>query len=240
MLPNLLATSKPMTATLIGWPAAWLILGDTISRALRGDRLCLGLVFSSVLLAVMFVKQNVIPTGGENFNQPNLPFGTIMRQHQCSPPCKPSRSSSTAIYFRNSGFPRMPAAALLGISALAFLSLSCFYLTVAFRVTSINAITPNYLHLSEFAARLPPNAAFLVDEHERLENKVVEFNTDRTCYAATRENWPRLAQDLDRAGAIPYLVTPVQLDLPVVFVDLDQQRTVYACTPAARAAASPQ
>jgi 4-amino-4-deoxy-L-arabinose transferase len=236
MLPHLLATSKPMTATLVGWPAAWLILADMISRAIRGDRAALGIFAISMLCAVIFVKQNVIPTGGENWNQPNLPFATIMRGHLWIL-WQAVAAIVAGICLSQLRISPSGHRATLAIAGLLFLVLVSIYSVVAFRVTSINATTPNYTHLSEFAAKLPTNAAFLVDEHIRLENKLVEFATDRTTYAATRENWPRLAQELDRAGAIPYLVTPVELDLPVVFVDLDEQRTVYACTPAAEAAA---
>jgi hypothetical protein len=111
------------------------------------------------------------------------------------------------------------------------------YLMVAWRVTSIDATTPSFVRVGEFAARLPSNAAFLVDEHQRLENKLVEFATDRSCYPATKDNWPQLAHELEEAGALPYLLTPVSLPLPVVYTDPDENRTIYACTPAARAAA---
>ena len=52
---------------------------------------------------------------------------------------------------------------------------------------SINADITNFTHLAEFAARLPTNAAFLVDEHQRLENKLVEFATDREKKKATEK-----------------------------------------------------
>jgi 4-amino-4-deoxy-L-arabinose transferase len=236
ILPHLLATSKPMTATLIGWPAAWLIFADMISRATRGDRAAVGICLAAVVCAFFLYPLNTIPKGGEFWNQANPPFGSVMRQYQWVF-WESLGVLLTGLAFQ--GYVNSSRIHYVSVqwSKAAFLLLSFIYIRVAFHVTSIDAATPNYSHLSEFAAKLPSNAAFLVDEHIRLENKLVEFATDRTCYAATQQNWPRLAQDLDRAGAIPYLVTPVQLDLPVVFVDLDQQRTVYACTPAARAAA---
>jgi 4-amino-4-deoxy-L-arabinose transferase len=236
MLPNLLATSKPMTATLVGWPAAWIIFADTICLATRFDRAALGILLAGMLCAGVLFSLNTIPKGGDFWNQPGLPFGTVMRQYQWVF-WESLAALLTCLVFHRYVHSSILQNFSVRVSMVTFGMLSIFYLRVASRVTTIDATTPNYSHLSEFAAKLPSNAAFLVDEHIRLENKLVEFATDRTSYAATQQNWPRLAQDLDHAGAIPYLVTPVELNLPVVFVDLDQQRTVYACNPAAKAAA---
>jgi 4-amino-4-deoxy-L-arabinose transferase-like glycosyltransferase len=246
MLPNLLATSKPMTATLIGWPAAWLILADTISRALRSDRAALGVWLGSMLLAVIFMTQKSIPIGGENWNQPNLPFATIMRQHQWVLWQSLAAVMTGLVYsrIRLSSFVQDTSIAI-SAAAMAFLTFAFHfstrpagYVTIAIRVTAINATTPDFTRLGKFAAKLPANAAILVDERDLLENKLVEFATDRTCYPARREDWYDLSQALERSGALPYLLTPISLDLPVVFVDPDQHRTVYACTPAAQAAAT--
>ena len=48
MTPHLLATSKTMTATLVGWPAAWIMLGYLVSSAVKGDRLALGAWLASI------------------------------------------------------------------------------------------------------------------------------------------------------------------------------------------------
>jgi hypothetical protein len=180
---------------------------------------------------------NTIPTGGENWGQTNLPFAVIMREHlwvlwaaaiplaaaamlaRAQSPAKPHRAFACA-------------AAFVTI-LLAFCAGTRFsgYLPVAWRVTSINANTPDFTALGQFAARLPANAVILVDEHERLENKLVEFATDRSCYAATKDTWPQLARQLTQAGADPYLLTPVALPLPVVFVDPNNSGTLYACSP---------
>jgi hypothetical protein len=136
-------------------------------------------------------------------------------------------------------FPPRAHGAAVGFSLLATIFLFSYrYFPISFQVTSINANTPNFAKVGEFAARLPSNAAFLVDEHMRLENKLVEFATDRSSYPATEQNWPKLAHELEQAGALPYLLTPASVPLPVAFVDTDNQRTIYACTPAAESAAA--
>jgi 4-amino-4-deoxy-L-arabinose transferase-like glycosyltransferase len=245
MIPNLLATSKPMAATLIGWPAAWLMFGDLISRALRGKSMALIAWLAAMLLGVFLLNDKSIPVGGENWGRTDLPFATIMREHlwvlRDAIIAVALGAAASRIRFRS---PIRTAA--ITLAALSMIWLAIFggphpraggYVSVAWKVTSINAQSPSFIHIGEFAARLPTNAVFLVDEHERLENKLVEFWADRSCYPATKEDWPVLAARLEQAGALPYLVTPVELPLPVAFVDLDENRTVYACTAAARAAA---
>jgi hypothetical protein len=113
------------------------------------------------------------------------------------------------------------------------------YFKVAVEVTQIDADSPNFEKVGEFAAKLPDNAALLVDEQSRLENKLVEFATDRSCYPATPENWPQQAIALEQSGALPYLLSRARLPLPIVYVDIVGERTIYACTRAARDAAIP-
>jgi 4-amino-4-deoxy-L-arabinose transferase-like glycosyltransferase len=244
--PNLLATSKPMCATLIGWPALWLIFADLISRALRRDLLSLAAWLTSMLLAAIFLTEKSIPTGGENWGRTDLPFAYIMRQHLgVIAQAALAVGTGFAMQRIKPSHKQHRVAVSLASLATLFLTLSFAiphhprgYAIVAFDVTSINAQSPGYPHLSEFSTKLPENAAFLVDEHQRLENKVVEFYTDRSCYPATQTNWQSLASQLAQSGALPYLLTPANLNLPVVYVDPDQNRTLYACTPAALAAVS--
>ncbi len=242
--PNLLATSKPMCATLIGWPALWLMFADLISRALRRDLLSLAAWLTSMLLAAIFLTEKSIPTGGENWGRTDLPFAFVMREHLWVL-AQAAIALAAGFALCKVNLSRNAHCVAVGLSLLAtlFLTLSFAiphkprgYAVVAFDVTSINAQSPGFPHLSEFSARLPENAAFLVDEHQRLENKVVEFYTDRSCYPATQTNWQSLASQLAQSGALPYLLTPAPLNLPVVYVDPDQNRTLYACTPAALAA----
>ncbi len=244
--PNLLATSKPMCATLIGWPPLWLIFADLISRALRRDAVSLAAWLTSMLLAAIFLTEKSIPTGGENWGRTDLPFAYVMREHLWVL-AQAAIALAAGVALSKVNLSRNAHGAAVGLSSLAtiFLTLNFAishkprgYAVVAFDVTSINAQSPGFPHLAEFSAKLPENAAFLVDEHQRLENKVVEFYTDRSSYPATQTNWQSLASQLAQSGALPYLLTPASLNLPVVYVDLDQNRTLYACTPAALAAVS--
>jgi 4-amino-4-deoxy-L-arabinose transferase len=244
---NLAAVSKPMSATLIGWPAAWLVLGDMISRAARGDRVALGAWMASMFLGLVFLNEKSIPVGGENWGHTDLPFGSIMRQHLWVV-WHAGAAILAGLLLARVGLSREMQTALVALAAGAAVWLAVGgglhrrphgYAAVAWEVTSINANAPNFARIGEFAARLPGNAALLVDEQDRLENKLVEFAADRSCYPCGQDKWAEKARQLEAAGALPYLLTPASLPLPlpVVFVDLDLNRTVYACDEAAKVAA---
>jgi hypothetical protein len=244
MIPNLLATSKPMCATLIGWPAAWLMFGWLISRAIRGDRLALGTWLASAVLAVVCLNRDSIPVGGENWGQHEFAFGAIMRQHLWVV-WQVLIAVAAGALLRLIKLPPKTHGGAVGFSAVATVLLAVTwwrgnhapgYLKVAVEVTQIDANFPNFETVGAFASRLPDSAAFLVEERSRLENKLVEFATDRTCYAAKADDWPILARELEQAGALPYLLSGASLPLPIVDVDARERRTVYACTPAAQAA----
>ena len=81
MTPHLLATSKTMTATLVGWPAAWIMLGYLVSSAVKGDRLALGAWLASMACAVLMIDKSSIPHGGEHWGEIPPGFGVIMREH---------------------------------------------------------------------------------------------------------------------------------------------------------------
>jgi hypothetical protein len=238
MTPHLLATSKPMTATLVGWPAGWLMVGYMVSSALKGNRLALGAWLASMACAAVLLNKTSIPRGGEHWGEIPAGFGAIMREH-------PWVIWQTGICLGVGGLfcvlpaikPRSTTVKSLSVLAAVLTLLLAIrfwkgnhpmgYAYVAWEVTETDAREPDFSKLAEFAARLPPNAAFVVEERTRLENKLIEFATDRSCYAATPDNWRELAQSLQSAGAAPYLITPMTEPLPVVFADADENLTVY-------------
>jgi len=247
MLPNLVATSKPMCATLIGWPAAWLMFGWLISQAIRGDRLALGTWLASALLAVAFLNPNSIPAGGENWGQHSFAFGAIMRQHLWVA-WHVLAALGGGVVFRTMKYSAQARGPAVGLATFATILLAATwwksshapgYFKVAVEVTQIDADSPSFDKVGAFASKLPDNAAFLVDEQSRLESKLVEFATDRSCYPAGRENWPEQALALEQSGALPYLLSRARLPLPIVYVDIVGERTIYACTRDARDAAIP-
>jgi len=234
--PNLMATSKTMTATLIGWPAMWLLLGFLVSSALKKDRWALGIITISMLLAVFLIKYNDIPRQGWGFDS-NAP-AAIMRKHLWViwhlAAVLILGALAAKLNFRRTMIALSIAAMVPLLVDWLKLDHPRGYLYAAWRVTEIDQEKPDYRALGRFAARLPPNAAFVVDEQgNKLENKLIEFATDRSCYALDNRDWRGPVAALIQAGAVPYLVTQLDVSLPVVFTDADQDVKVYACTSAA-------
>jgi 4-amino-4-deoxy-L-arabinose transferase-like glycosyltransferase len=267
IVPNLLATSKPMTATLVGWPAGWILLGWMISRAVRKDCLALGVWLAAMLLAIVWFNSGSIPAGGQNWGT-TLPFATIMFQHlyifwQVLIALAIGIAVAFAMSLRSKDQSNDPNQqkeqksdvrgstlhiALVTLASIATLFLAVRwwpgnhprgYAYVAWQVTTIDQESPDFRNLGKFASHMPQNAAILVDEEQRpedkqshlLENKLVEFATDRTCYRATPQTWSDLSMRLFQAGAMPYLLTPRSLPLPIVFVNQDPPMTLYAFPP---------
>lgn len=245
MTPHLLVTSKTMSATLIGWPPAWLLLGFMISRAVRGDHWALGIWSISMLLAAVWIRADDIPRQGWGPGPGG--FGSIMMQHPWVIWHVAAALIGGCIAALALAGPRMRWArgGLIGASCVLALLVAvrggrrdhpAGYVRETIAVTNIDARTPDFSDIGNFAAHLPANAAFIVDERERLENKLVEFATDRSCYPLERHDWQPTARALTATGALPYLVTPGALDLPIVYED-PARNIVYACTPAAQRAA---
>jgi hypothetical protein len=243
MTPHLLVTSKTMSATLVGWPPAWLLLGYLISRAVRGERWALGIWSISMLLAVAWIKADDIPRQGWGAGPGG--FGSIMLGHLWVVwhVVAALIGGGLLAWMISLSARRWPRPSLIAIAVGATLLVAirwskgdhpAGYIRVAVQVADdSDAREPDFSAIGKFADKLPPNAAFIVDEQERLENKLVEFATDRSCYAMELHDWHPTARALTAAGALPYLITRSTEDLPIVFVDAAQDRIVYACTPAA-------
>ena len=244
-VPNLLATSKTPSATLIGWPAAWLLLGYLISSAIQKDRWALGVWMISMLLAVVFLTKRSIPNQGWGYDGGGA--GSIMLKHLWVIEQFAAALVIGFVLTRLKWRRAMIAIATIATIALFvqpdFLDRPPGYFNVAWRVTRIDREEPDFAAIGQFALRLPSNAAFLVREQSKLENKQIEFATDRSCYSLDQPDWRPDAEALEQAGAIPFLVTSENVGLPVVLSNAatgEQGMKVYACTPAAARFASGQ
>jgi hypothetical protein len=246
MLPNLLVTSKTMSSALIGWPAMWLMFGYLISRALCGGRWALGTWIISMLLAATLLNAHSVPIQGWGYGPPG--FASIMRLHLWVVwQCLAALTIGAGLFLFGGSLPRWLHWTLITVAAALTLFLAMRwwpgdhprgYVDVAWQVTEMDKEKPSFAALGAFAEKLPTNAALIVDEQSKLENKLIEFAADRSCYALGQQNWQQPATELAEAGALPYLVSAHPQHLPAVFVDRAEGRTVYACMPAAANAAA--
>jgi 4-amino-4-deoxy-L-arabinose transferase-like glycosyltransferase len=240
LVPHLIATSKTMTATLIGWPAMWLMVGYLVSQALHGCGMSAGAWAAAILLPLMLVKSDDIPASGWGYPQSSLAlkYQWVIWYMLIAL----AAGVSVALLRR-----RWLRAALVYVASISmFLAgfrwwgagTSRGYVILAWRVVQIAKDQPDFATIGAFAKKLPADAVFMVEEQEKLENKLIQFAAGRTCYGVQKGAWPAMGEKLIDAGALPYLISAdSNPDLPLVFVDQQTGRTIYACTPKAKAAA---
>ncbi len=246
-LPNVLAQTKTPSSTLIGWPACWLLLGYMIYSAVRGDRWALGIWLVSMLASALFLTNACIP--GETWGYGPY-FGAIMIEHiwVLWHLLVALILGGLIGYFIVNPKTLRPLATVAAAAAILLAvrwwgdekdanSRPRGYVNMAWRVTRIKADRPDFTALGAFARSLPSNAAFVVDERFRSEARLMQFASDRPCYPRGSEDWSVRASQLLSAGALPYLLTPADEPLPTVFVDREEGRMIYACSPGAKAAA---
>ena len=247
LIPHTLVVSKTMTATLVGWPAMWLLLGWLIRRAFCGGNLALGIWLIAMLMAVLLIHSGDIPQIGWGY--PRTPgFGVIMRQniwvawHVIA-----ALGGGALLAFQLRRSPDGLIVTLRAVAAVVMLFLAVKwwgggrpsgYAWLDWRAVEIAQEQPNFAAIGTFAQKLPGSAVFIVAERSRVENKQIQFAADRTCYALGENDWRAFGQAIIQAGGLPYLVTDQFVPgLPAVMQDDQDNETIYACTPAARQAA---
>ena len=254
IVPHLLATSKTPSATLVGWPALWLLVGQLVALALAGDVWPLGTWATAMVLAATLLGRAAIPRpAGSIVPAP----GTGLAQHgwvlwQAAAAVVGGGVVQAVTRRLKVRSAKLFTDGLIVIAAMAMLWLAISWgprdtprgpVPSAWAVTQLDAERPAFTALGVFAQRLPTNAALVVDERSMLECQLVAFAADHTCYPLGRHTWRQAAAALVAAGALPFFVSPDPQPLPAVCVDPGSHRTLYACTPAAlragRAAALP-
>ncbi|WP_428939351.1 ArnT family glycosyltransferase [Fontivita pretiosa] len=243
LVPHLLATSKTMTATLIGWPAMWIMLGYLISQAIGGCGMSAGAWAAAMVLPLVFLSADDIPMQGWGYPESGG-FGAIMLEHVWVVWMVLASLVAGVIVamLRRRWIGQMLC--IVAAGAMLVLAVRWWddgrprgYAYLAWRVKEVGKDRPSFVAIGRFARTLPPNAAFMVDEQTKLENKLIQFVADRTCYPLPEMRWQEMGSAIIEGGGLPYLITDKAVDLPVVFVDDQEGRKVYACTPAARSAA---
>jgi 4-amino-4-deoxy-L-arabinose transferase len=234
LAPHLVAQSKTMTATLIGWPGMWLVLGYLIAQAIRGEPLALGTWLGGMLMALL-VRGGNMPA--ERSDVTIMETFTQVLQHQGWILWQPAAALAVGALiwrvYRPSARPW-----LIGVASLAMLVLAVRwwgdgrvrgYAYLAVRVTQIPGDQPDFKSLGvAIRDQLPASAVLLVDEKTKLENKLIQFYADRTSYPVNPQQLVPLVKAVVDAGGKPYLITPsADLDFTQVIHDAPTSRYVY-------------
>jgi 4-amino-4-deoxy-L-arabinose transferase len=226
-VPFTLATSKTPSATAIGWPAMFLLLGAMISRASRGDAWMLGAWITATALAIV-ARGTIDPKGmgGES--------GVVMRQHLWIPwHVLGALAGSAGIALLASRIrSRALTISLIAVAGIGSLWLFGMWVERAWRATQIDDDQPAFVEVGRFAqSRLPPQAVLLLEEREKLERNTLMFRARRTTYPLT-EDWRDMATVIVASGGVPLIVSHRDWPLRAIHTSRDEDRTVYQLTPA--------
>ena len=233
LVPHTLATSKTMTATLIGWPPFFILLAAMIVRAIDGDAACLGGWLGATVLAA--VVPGAIPRIGWGY--PETPgFGVIMRQNiwvlvHVVVALAVAVAAVLSIRRRDwlTGKPRI---VLVTIASLATIYIAGRMTWLGYRVTNATPDLrdrPAFVDLGRAvdAGLLPGNAVLLLENRQKFEHIVAMFYADRTAYGVTPETVESTARAVRAAGGMPLLVTDRVLPLPLAVAATLDGRRVY-------------
>jgi hypothetical protein len=224
LVPHVLATSKTPTATLIGWPAAWLAIGVLASDAIRRRLFAIGAMFTAAVLLIAWpqMPRDSVMGYGDNYR-----FGSIAIAHWQIAASAMLIALVGGITWRASprdasAVPEMPQGGRgLPTSVIALLAIA--FIFPAYRHTR-TAITVSrdvprdaiaFPMLGKFVrAKSPSNAVFLVDAQQRGEAIVAMWWLDRACYPLREET---LAQDvvtIAANGGEPFILSRVSRPEP--------------------------
>jgi 4-amino-4-deoxy-L-arabinose transferase len=237
VVPHLLVVTKTPSATVVGMPAFFLLLGCLVVEAGRGDRRSLAALTG--VLAVGLVFPAVIPKPGYGPPRPPV-FAGVMRQSlwvvghvagaltfvalaaviaRLAP-----RRRTTAVDVRR-GYLTV-AAQVFCLGALVWLGIET--VGAAWRVTERDVNDPACEEVGAFAGRhLPANAVLLCEEKRGDEPVTIMFYADRTCYPLDLRDQNETARQILRAGGVPYVVSRRSLPLAPVYVTARRGLAVY-------------
>ncbi len=234
LVPHLVAVTKTPSATLLALPAFLLLVGYLVVEACRGDRLPLaaltGLMAMSVIApAVVKTPAGDNPVLNGNMEESGWLFIQVAGALEIA---AIGAIVGMIAQYRSAGaagilarYARMIAISLC-VVVLAWLGFRTGQ--TAWQVTDCNLRDPVSLEVGRFARSiLPENAVLICEEHKNYEHLTTMFYADRTCYALSRAGPDEMARQLEKAGALPYVVAYRPLPLVAVYRCANNGPTVY-------------
>jgi 4-amino-4-deoxy-L-arabinose transferase len=219
LVPFTIATSKTPTATLIGWPAGFLVLGELVARATRGDRWCLGAWLGASLVGIAWRGKFALT--GWGYPDPPRFAGVMLENvwvvwHLL---IALGVAAVVAVAVRRSNRGGAAVAAMVVAATLASAWLSVRTVRTTYAVTNNpSRDRPDFAQLGAAVRNnLPADAVLLFEIREKCEHVMLMFHADRTAYAVDATDWLEVAAKVSAAGGWPVLVTPRPMPLPPVF-----------------------
>lgn len=217
LLPHLSAASKTPTATLIGWPAAWLAIGTMASDAIRGRSFAIGATLAAAVLLIVWpqMPHESVMGYGDGYR-----FGSIALSHwQIF--ASAIAISAAGLLYESRGVPTSdPAPDPASTSGPRTVRLS-WLLVVLFayplaRDARLSIATSRdvprdavaFPQLGHFVrAKSPPNAVFLVDVQQRGEAVIAMWWLNRACYPLREETLADDVATIAANGGEPFILS---------------------------------
>lgn len=233
LLPNLLATSKPMTATLVGWPAVWLIVARLFERAWRADWSAGVGIFISVIGSALMISQPM-PASGWGYVSGHPLAGVLMANWQ--PVAIGIIASLVALAMPTIQRPGHAARWCAGVALVVLLTVPLGraqphgYLRDFWRVSQIQSPDPIDPALAAAITRLPSRSIILLKTRLPLEDKLLQWKTARDCWPMRPEQRELWTRQIAQGGGAAYVVTDESLDLPSLPTPLADGRRIFVAT----------
>jgi hypothetical protein len=226
IVPHTLATTKTPSATLLAWPAMWLIFAAMIWRAVAGELFLLIGWATLAILAALFSGH--IAGNGIGYPQPYV-FAGVMQQalwvvwHVLIA----LLVAAVGVRIIRNQLP-LRVTLIVGAAALTLVPISRM-LHQCWSVTEFKSgREPDFRAIGEFARNnLPANAVLIVQEREKFDYMSAMFWADRTCYPLRGYTYSDLARQVVAHHGKPYIVSVESLPGNPLFYDDHERRAVY-------------
>jgi 4-amino-4-deoxy-L-arabinose transferase len=242
LIPHLLATTKTPSATVIGMPPAFLLLGAFVSEAWRRNRWAA--VTWLAVVAWSLATTPKIEGWGRGYPNP-LAFGAIMRQaiwvvwHVAGSLGVGVVLESVCQVWERRRWATLPRwgwhwamTAGLVLASAGTVLLGARTVRASWDVVRRNANEPTFSDIARYMREeLPSNGVYLFDfENEKGnwgDHQLTMFLADRTCYRFEGDAWIANGRTIREKGGIPYVVSHGEMPLPKVYTSVKDARTIY-------------
>jgi 4-amino-4-deoxy-L-arabinose transferase len=211
LVPFTLATSKTPSATLLAWPAGFLLVGAMISRVLRGGERAtwIGVAWLATVGLAIFLRGEIQTKAMGSSSPP------AWREHfwavwHILAALALGALAAFALTKLPDGERRTVFRTVVALAAAGTLWLAAETAQAAWKVTQFTLRPSALLSLGEYVQTgLGPNAVLLLDENEKLERNTLMFWSDRTTYSmpTSPTELAARAEEIIRNGGEVYVVT---------------------------------
>ncbi|MBV8781237.1 MAG: hypothetical protein JO353_07550, partial [Phycisphaerae bacterium] len=223
--------NKAPSATAIGWPAVFLLLGLLIARAWRGDRLAMSIWLAAMVAAFVYHGHFIAGSMGVDSSGQLLAIARSQLWIVWELAAALFGGGVLAAYAGPRSMKIFGAVATV-LAATLFLAPVLLdhhrsYCAEALAVTELDRESPEIVQIGRFAETLPSNAVFLLQERSKFERNALMFYSDRTVYPLDQQNWRQTASRISAASGTPFIISDRSIEGEKLFSASAGTRSVF-------------